>query len=126
MIETGVVKREDVFITTKLWCSYHTRVEENLDRSLKALGLQYVYLYLMHWPAAMNPEGKCRSFRVPRATISRLSDNRPEGLSRVKNIADFVKGNDGKFPTLPDRTHDLVLSRSHAETYKDMEKLLDI
>ncbi|GAD93749.1 glycerol dehydrogenase [Paecilomyces variotii No. 5] len=54
---SGKVKREDVFVTTKLWCSYHTRVEEALDLSLKNLGLDYVDLYLMHWPLAMNPNG---------------------------------------------------------------------
>jgi diketogulonate reductase-like aldo/keto reductase len=51
------VKREDIFITTKLWCTYHSRVEENLDKSLKSLGLDYVDLYLVHWPVAMNPNG---------------------------------------------------------------------
>jgi len=54
--ESGV-KREDVFITTKLWCTYHSRVEQNLDMSLKSLGLDYVDLYLVHWPIAMNPNG---------------------------------------------------------------------
>lgn len=52
------VKREDVFITTKLWCTFHSRVEENLDLSLKSLGVDYVDLYLMHWPCPMNPKGK--------------------------------------------------------------------
>lgn len=37
--------------------TYHSRVEENLDKSLKALGLDYVDLYLMHWPVPMNPKG---------------------------------------------------------------------
>ncbi|KAF2141190.1 uncharacterized protein K452DRAFT_308981 [Aplosporella prunicola CBS 121167] len=50
------VKREDIFITTKLWCTYHSRVEENLDLSLKSLGLDYVDLYLIHWGVAMNPK----------------------------------------------------------------------
>ncbi|KAL2012722.1 hypothetical protein VTN00DRAFT_247 [Thermoascus crustaceus] len=54
---SGKVKREDVFVTTKLWCTYHTRVEEALDLSLKKLGLDYIDLYLMHWPLAMNPNG---------------------------------------------------------------------
>ncbi|KAK0661963.1 D-galacturonate reductase [Lasiodiplodia hormozganensis] len=53
----GIVKREDVFITTKLWCTFHSRVEENLDESLRRLGLDYVDLYLMHWPVPMNPKG---------------------------------------------------------------------
>ena len=32
-------------------------MQENLDLSLKKLGLDYVDLYLMHWPVAMNPNG---------------------------------------------------------------------
>ncbi|CZT53015.1 probable aldehyde reductase [Rhynchosporium secalis] len=56
------VKREDIFITTKLWCTYHSRVEENLDKSLKSLGLDYVDLYLVHWPVAMNPNGNDEKF----------------------------------------------------------------
>lgn len=51
------IKREDVFVTTKLWGTFHSRVEENLDISLKSLGLEYVDLYLMHWPVPMNPKG---------------------------------------------------------------------
>jgi glycerol 2-dehydrogenase (NADP+) len=54
---SGKVQREDVFVTTKLWCTYQTQVEENLELSLKNLGLDYVDLYLMHWPLAMNPNG---------------------------------------------------------------------
>jgi len=54
--ESGV-KREDIFVTTKLWCTYHSRVEQGLDLSLKSLGLDYVDLFLVHWPVAMNPNG---------------------------------------------------------------------
>ncbi|OOF96535.1 hypothetical protein ASPCADRAFT_206709 [Aspergillus carbonarius ITEM 5010] len=56
-IDSGVVKREDLFVTTKLWSTWHYRVEEGLDQSLKNLGLDYVDLYLVHWPVAMNPNG---------------------------------------------------------------------
>ncbi|OQE27914.1 hypothetical protein PENFLA_c005G06538 [Penicillium flavigenum] len=61
-IDAGIVKREDLFVTTKLWCSYHARVEEGLQQSLKDLGLDYVDLYLMHWPLAMNPKGNHNLF----------------------------------------------------------------
>lgn len=69
------VKREDLFITTKLWCTYHSRVEENLDLSLKALGLDYVDLYLMHWPCPMNPNGK--SDMPQDGPVLKLEDHRP-------------------------------------------------
>lgn len=61
-LASGKVKREDLFVTTKLWCSYHTRVEEALDASLKNLGLDYIDLYLMHWPVAFNPNGRFQPF----------------------------------------------------------------
>ncbi|PCH03341.1 Aldo/keto reductase [Penicillium occitanis (nom. inval.)] len=56
-IDDGLVKREDLFVTTKLWNVYANRVEEGLDTSLKALGLDYVDLYLVHWPVRMNDKG---------------------------------------------------------------------
>ncbi|RMZ75824.1 hypothetical protein DV737_g5122, partial [Chaetothyriales sp. CBS 132003] len=59
--EAGI-SRADLFVTTKLWCTYHTRVEENLNKSLESLGLDYVDLYLMHWPVPMNPNGNHENF----------------------------------------------------------------
>ncbi|PLB48067.1 aldo/keto reductase family protein [Aspergillus steynii IBT 23096] len=56
-LASGKVKREDLFVTTKIWSTYQTRVEEALDLSLKNLGLDYLDLYLVHWPLLMNPEG---------------------------------------------------------------------
>jgi glycerol 2-dehydrogenase (NADP+) len=54
---TGVCKREDIWVTTKLWCTYHSRAEHGLKKSLKALRLDYVDLFLVHWPVPMNPNG---------------------------------------------------------------------
>ena len=43
----GVVKREDIFIVSKVWATYTTRVELGLDRSLAKLGVGYVDLFLV-------------------------------------------------------------------------------
>ena len=49
-IKAGDVSREDLFITTKLWNDDQERVAEAHAESLKRLGLDYVDLYLIHWP----------------------------------------------------------------------------
>ncbi|KAK3675184.1 hypothetical protein LTR78_005118 [Recurvomyces mirabilis] len=56
-LDAGVCKREDIFVTSKLWCTYHRNPEDCLDEGLKRLGLEYVDLYLMHWPVPMSSKG---------------------------------------------------------------------
>lgn len=53
-IKEGMVKREDLFVTTKCWLTYlrKDRVEKCLRKSLASLKLDYVDLYLIHWPMA--------------------------------------------------------------------------
>ena len=51
MKESGV-SRKDLFVTTKLWNGDHGRTltEKAIDSSLSKLGLDYLDLYLIHWP----------------------------------------------------------------------------
>ncbi|KAH7310547.1 NADP-dependent oxidoreductase domain-containing protein [Stachybotrys elegans] len=50
------VPREDIWLTTKLDNKWHRRAAEALDKSLANLGVEYVDLYLMHWPCSTNPD----------------------------------------------------------------------
>lgn len=47
------VKREDLFITTKVWPSFYHSPEKSLDKSLHDLGTDYVDLLLQHWPVCL-------------------------------------------------------------------------
>lgn len=49
-IQDGIVKREELFITTKLRVQDYNHVQEAIDRSLDLLGLDYIDLYLFHQP----------------------------------------------------------------------------
>jgi 2,5-diketo-D-gluconate reductase A len=79
-VKASGVKREDIFLTTKVW-NDNQGYDETLramDASLERLGTDYVDLYLIHWPSAyrgryvdtwkalvrLREEGKARSIGV--------------------------------------------------------------
>jgi len=85
--ESGVA-REELFITTKVWNSdqRNDSVLEAFETSLKKLGLEYVDLYLVHWPVKekykqtwkvleqLYKEGRVRAIGVSNFNIRQLED----------------------------------------------------
>jgi aldehyde reductase len=57
LLANKIVRREDLFVTTKLWNNNHRpeRVKPALQNSLDRLGLDHVDLYLVHTPFAFQP-----------------------------------------------------------------------
>ena len=54
-IDEGIVTREDLWITSKLWNTYHRpeHVEPAIRRTLSDLGVAYLDLYLIHFPISL-------------------------------------------------------------------------
>ena len=86
-IEEGIVTREELFITTKLWVqdTYYEGAKEAFETSLKKLGLEYLDLYLLHqamndyygaWRALeeLYEDGKVRAIGVCNFFPDRLMD----------------------------------------------------
>jgi 2,5-diketo-D-gluconate reductase A len=76
----GGVRREDIFVTTKLPPSRAGRERETLESSLDALAFDYVDLWLVHWP----PSGGARP-----DVWERLLELRSEGLTREVGVSNY-------------------------------------
>lgn len=48
-IKASGIPRSSMFLTDKIWGTYHKRAQEALDESLAALDVEFLDLWLMHW-----------------------------------------------------------------------------
>jgi diketogulonate reductase-like aldo/keto reductase len=73
------VDRREVFVTTKLWISDYgyEQALRAFEASLRRLGLDYVDLYLLHWPTPSDFEATVASYR---AAESLLADGRVRAI----------------------------------------------
>jgi len=87
-IAASGIPREEIYVTTKLWNTDHgtKRAFGAIDASLEKLGLDYVDLYLIHWPRPdldlyvetwlaleqIKAAGKTRSIGVSNFTIAHI------------------------------------------------------
>lgn len=77
-IKDGDVKREEIFVTSKLWGNSHhpDDVETAVKKSLSDLGLAYLDLYLIHWPHAFK-RGSVLFPKKEDGTVEYLTDVTP-------------------------------------------------
>ncbi|MFJ2618902.1 aldo/keto reductase [Glutamicibacter sp. NPDC087344] len=97
-VAQSAIAREDLFITSKLWISEmgYDATLEAFEDSLERLGLDYLDLYLIHWPAPQNDlyiqswkaleklyaQGKVRAIGV--------SNFQAEHLNRLISATDII------------------------------------
>ena len=88
VVRNSGIKREDIFITTKLWNDDHgyESALKAFDKSLKTLNVDYIDLYLIHWPVKgkrkeswkafekIYESGYCKSIGVSNYQINHLQE----------------------------------------------------
>lgn len=97
-IKLSGVDRKNIWVTSKLFEFHHSHVRQACQDTLQALGLDYLDMYLVHWPVALSAD-------VP------ADGSLPQGALKDAKT--------GKPQT------DLENSNSHIATWREMEKLVD-
>src|SRR5690554_312917 len=98
--EAGWVKREELWITSKLWndCHEEEHVIPALKQTLEDLQLDYLDLYLVHWPVAVKKgvdyASKREDFLTPdeaplSSTWSAMEESVDMGLTRHIGVSNF-------------------------------------
>lgn len=109
------VDRSDVFLATKVWPDdlAPDRVRSSLERSLGALAVDYVDLFLIHWP---NP-------RIPLSeTLEAMSALRDEGRTREIGVSNFTAA---QFREALDLAP-VIVNQVEYHVYLDQSALLEV
>ncbi|KAH8664532.1 NADP-dependent oxidoreductase domain-containing protein, partial [Xylariales sp. PMI_506] len=87
--------RKDIWVTSKVWNSHHRPEQARIaiEESLSRLGLEYLDLYLIHWPVAFIPGGGTELDEDTTIvdTWRGLEDLVRAGLTRYIGISNFAK-----------------------------------
>ncbi len=103
-IQDGICKREEIFVTTKMWTSDFSNGDAAVDASLKRLGLDYIDLMILHHS---QPRNDVDAYKAMERAV-KAGKLRSIGLSNYYEPDDFdrlVKATSIKPALLQNETH---------------------
>jgi diketogulonate reductase-like aldo/keto reductase len=91
-IKESGIPREEIFITTKLWNTdqgYESALKA-IDVSLAKLGMDYVDLYLIHWPTASGNREKFESINKREETWKAMEEIYKSGKAKAIGVSNYM------------------------------------
>ncbi len=84
-VRASGISRAEIFVTTKLWHTDHgyDAAKRACHLSLERLGLEYIDLYLIHWPRTDPPANRLESWRA-------LEELKSEGACRAIGVSNYA------------------------------------
>uniref|UniRef100_A0A8C9FJE6 alcohol dehydrogenase (NADP(+)) n=1 Tax=Pavo cristatus TaxID=9049 RepID=A0A8C9FJE6_PAVCR len=132
-IKEGDVKREDLFIVSKLWCTFFEKplVKGACQKTLASLKLDYLDLYLMHWPFGFKvlgyillPDSILELCHGRTATVHNTSFQQI-WFSVAIGISNFNREQTERLLNKPGLKHKPVNNQIECHPYLSQEKLIN-